>query len=142
MRTFKIIAAVFSLVGIGFIAGFFTHRYVALQQIHKVAEMRLPPGFEEHLYHIIGADSEQQKQLHPIVHSYAGRISEVHTDFRARRKALIDSMHQEIKPLLTEEQVQKLDDFSRHFRERTKKRRPPEEKNHQHDGLREKRNSD
>ncbi|MCB9298665.1 MAG: hypothetical protein H6559_36950 [Lewinellaceae bacterium] len=136
MRNLKIIAAVLSLAGIGFVAGFFTHRYVAVRQIHRVAEMRFPPGFEEHLYHIIDADAAQQRQLHPIVHRYAGLISENHIESRARRKALVDSMHQEIKPLLTEEQIEKLDDFSRRFRDHMKKRRHPREKKHQPDGLR------
>ena len=117
MRNIKIAAVVVSLVGAGFVAGFFTHRYVAVQEIHRVAEMRFAPGFEDHLYHIIDADAAQQKQLHPIVHRYAGLIAESHIEFRAQRKSLIDSMHEEIKPLLTGEQVQKLEDFSRRFRE-------------------------
>ena len=142
MKTLKIIAAVLSLIGIGFVAGFFTHRYVAVQQIHRVAEMRFAPGFEEHLYHIVDADAKQQKQLHPIVHRYAGLIAENHIESRAKRKTLIDSMHQEIKPLLSAEQALKLDEFSRHFREQMKKRRPPREKKHDHDSLREKRNPD
>ena len=141
MRNIKIAAVVVSLVGAGFVAGFFTHRYVAVQEIHRVAEMRFAPGFEDHLYHIIDADAAQQKQLHPIVHRYAGLIAESHIEFRAQRKSLIDSMHEEIKPLLTGEQVQKLEDFSRRFREDRKKRKPLREKNHDHDSLREKRNS-
>ena len=143
MRNIKIAAVVFSLVGAGFVAGFFTHRLVAVQQIHRVAEMRFAPEFEDHLYHIIDADVEQQEQLHPIVHRYAGLIAESHIEFRTQRKSLIDSMHEEIKPLLTDEQIQKLDDFSRRFRENRKKRMPGQEKNHRHDGLTdEKRNSD
>ncbi|MCO6478188.1 MAG: hypothetical protein J5I94_16270 [Phaeodactylibacter sp.] len=122
MRNFKIIAAVLSLIGIGFVAGFFTHRYVAVREIHQVAEMRFAPGFEEHLYHIIEAGPEQQQQLHPIVQRYAGLIAENHIESRARRKTLIDSMHQEIKPLLSAGQLQKLDDFSRRFREHNKKK--------------------
>ncbi len=138
MRNFKIIAAVLSLIGIGFVAGFFTHRYVAVRQIHQVAEMRFAPGFEEHLYHIIEAGPEQQQELHPIVHRYAGLIAESHIESRARRKALIDSMHQEIKPLLSTEQIQKLDEFSKRFRERREKRRPPREKKRDHNSPTEK----
>ena len=139
MRTLKIVAAVLSLIGVGFMAGFFTHRYVTVQEIHRVAEMRFAPGFEEQLYHIIDADAAQQQQLHPIVHRYAGLIAESHIEFRAQRKTLVDSMHQEIKPLLSEAQIQKLDRFSRRFKEHMEKRRAPREKNHDRDGLREKR---
>lgn len=128
MRTFKIIAAVLSLVGIGFVAGFFTHRYVAVKQIHRVAEMRFASGFEGHLYHIIEASPEQQEQLHPIVHRYAGLISANHIESRARRRTLIDSMHQEIKPLLSAEQLRKLDDFSRRFREHKKDKKDKKKK--------------
>ena len=138
MKVLKIIALVSSLVGIGFVAGFFTHRYIAVQHIGRVAQMRFPPGFEEHLYRIIDADAELQKKLHPIVHHYAGKISSNHIESRGRRKALVDSMHQEIKPLLTDEQIQKLEEFTRRFRAHGKKRKHQREKNHSHDGLKEK----
>lgn len=122
MKTAKIAAAILSLIGTGFVAGFFTHRYLAVQEINRVAQMRFAPGFEERLYKIIDADPELQKQLHPIVQGYAGRIAEDHVASRAKRKALVDSLHEEIKPLLSEEQLQKLDDFSRRFREHDKKK--------------------
>ncbi len=128
MRTVKITAAVLSLIGTGFVAGFFTHRYVTVQEIHRVAEMRFAPGFEERLYQIIDANPELQKQLHPIVQGYAGQIAEDHIASRAKRKALVDSLHEEIKPLMSEEQLQKLDDFSRRFREHGKKKKDKKKK--------------
>lgn len=128
MRNLKIIAAVLSLVGIGFVAGFFTHRYVAVQQIHRVAEMRFASGFEEHLYRVIEADAEQQSRLHPIVQRYAGQIAENHIAARNRRRILIDSMHKDITPLLSVEQIQRLDDFSRRFNEYDKKKKDKKKK--------------
>lgn len=128
MRNLKIIAAVLSLVGIGFVAGFFTHRYVAVQQIHRVAEMRFASGFEEHLYRVIEADAEQQSRLHPIVQRYAGQIAENHIAARTRRRILIDSMHKDITPLLSVEQIQRLDDFSRRFNEYDKKKKDKKKK--------------
>lgn len=133
MRNLKIIAAVLSLVGIGFVAGFFTHRYVAVRQIHRVAEMRFASGFEDHLFRVIGASAEQQQQLHPIVHRYAGQIAENHIAARTRRRILIDSMHQDIKPLLSVEQIQRLDDFSRRFHEHNKKKKDKKKKDKKKD---------
>jgi hypothetical protein len=50
----------------------------------------------------------------------------MHHRFGSDRRAVIEHMHDEIKPLLTEEQVEKLNRFSRRFEMRDghpKKRR-------------------
>ena len=51
---------------------------------------------------------------------------------RQERKTIIDAMHEEIKPLLTDIQLQKLDEFSKRVRGRREKngkpRRPREKR--------------
>lgn len=116
MQQWKIILAITSLIAIGFVGGFFTHRFITKKTITKVKELNAPPGFQEHLFHRIDATPEQTEQLHPIIFKYGQQIAEVGRESREKRRKIIDQMHEEIKPYLTEEQVHRLDRFSRRFR--------------------------
>jgi hypothetical protein len=126
MKNLKIAIAILSLVAIGFVAGFYTHRYVAVQRIDRVRELGRPTGFHDHLLRALQPTEEQKKLLEPIVNQYSEKMSLLVQDNRARRKALIDSLHQEIRPLLTEEQISQLEDFSKRFH--AKRKKPKREK--------------
>lgn len=114
-----------SIAGLGFIGGFFTHRYIAKQTINKVKELSAPPGFQHHLLKRINATPEQEEQLHPIIMKYGRQMAEVSKESRAKRRKIVNQMHEEIKPYLTKEQLHSLEEFSRRFRERQKKERLP-----------------
>lgn len=128
MQQWKIIFAFLSMIGLGFVGGFFTHRYMARQTISKVKELSAAPGFQHHLLRRIEATPEQEEQLHPIVIKYGQQMAEVAKESRAKRRKIMDQMHEEIKPYLTKEQIDKLDEFSRRFRERKRRERDPEHK--------------
>ena len=116
MQQWKIILAISSLVAIGFLGGFFTHRLIMKKTITKVRELNAPPGFQRHLLERIDATPEQEDQLHPIIFKYGRQIAEVGKESREKRRKIINQMHEEIKPHLTEEQIQRLDRFSRRFK--------------------------
>jgi len=123
MKTLKIVLFVVSLLSLGFVGGFYTHRFVVHKKIQKVAELRFAMGFKNHLFEVIKADEEQKDKLAPYVNDYAQQIAKVSRDYRERRIALIDSLYKEIKPLLTKEQLEELEDFSRRFRQKERERR-------------------
>lgn len=123
MKTYQIIIAAILLVVVGFAAGFFTHRALSVKRIQRVAQLRSSAGFEENLFRIIQPSAEQRAQLSPIVQRYANQIADNNQESRRRQKELIDSMHLEIKPLLSAEQVEQLDRFSRRFRDHKNPRR-------------------
>lgn len=116
------------MMGLGFMGGFFTHRYMARQTINKVKELSAAPGFHDHLLKRINATPEQEEQLHPIVIKYGQQMAEVAKESRAQRRKIMNQMHEEIKPYLTKEQIQSLEEFSRRFRERKRRERRPEHK--------------
>ncbi|MEQ8702539.1 MAG: hypothetical protein RIC19_01405 [Phaeodactylibacter sp.] len=114
------------LLAAGFAGGWAMHRSTVVNRIHEVARMREASGFEDMLYRRIEATPEQRATLGPIVQRYGTLIDSMHQHFGADRRATIEQMHEEIKPLLSEEQVAKLDRFSRRFEMRDghpKKRR-------------------
>lgn len=116
MKTLKTIITIAGLLIIGFTAGFFTHRFAVQQRIENVAKLRYAAGFEERLFRMIDADAQQREQLRPIVEKYARQIAEAFSEHNRERQQLIDSMHQEIRPLLSETQLERLERFHRRFR--------------------------
>ncbi|MCI4649045.1 hypothetical protein [Phaeodactylibacter sp.] len=126
MSRLQLLLIGFLLLAAGFAGGWVTHRSMVVDRMHDVARMRKAGGFEDFLYRRIQATPEQQKTLDPIVQRYGVRIDSMHHRFGSDRRAVIEQMHEEIKPLLTEEQVEKLNRFSRRFEMRDghpKKRR-------------------
>ncbi len=117
MKTFKITLAILSLVAVGFVAGFYTNRFLVKQNINRVANMRNAHGLQESVYEKIQATPEQRQLIAPAVESYAARIATVYQESRAKRHALVDSLQVQIEDLLTEKQVKELDNFcDRYYR--------------------------
>ena len=125
MKKIKGIFTIIGLLAIGFIGGFITHRQVTIQQVQKVREIGQAPGFQRHLLEFLEPDAAQREQLEPIIHRYAQQMGEQWKEHRQERKVLVDAMHEEIKPLLTAEQIGKLDEFSRRVRGRREKNGKP-----------------
>lgn len=132
MNQLKIALTVIGLVGIGFISGFFTHRYITQQHLHKISEMRFAKGFKNHLFQVIQADEQQQDTLSPIVEDYAHKIAQIHHQSRMQRKLLVDSLHEKIKPYLNPAQIEELDEFGRRFRAKERMRREKRKKRKGH----------
>ena len=128
MKALKITLFVLSLLGVGFISGFYTHRVVVRNKIEKVAKMRFAKGFQQQLYRVIEADSAQIKELAPEVDKYAQKIAELGMTHRLERQAVMDSMVSSIKPKLSKGQVEKLERFGRRFRSRDPRRKKNYEK--------------
>ena len=131
----KTILAMLALVGIGFVAGFYTHRAASKKVIHKVATLREAPGFEAHLYSVIKPTEEQKEKIGPIVSVYAKKIATIHKETRNNRHMMMDSMHAAIKPYLEEEQIERMQKFNKRFppphhgmRKKFKKNHGPREK--------------
>jgi hypothetical protein len=128
----KTILAMLALVGIGFVAGFYTHRAASKKVIHKVAKLREAPGFEAHFYRILKPDAEQKEQIAPIVSAYAKKVAAIHDATRKNKHMLMDSMHAAIKPYLEEEQIERMEKFSRRFPPPHPGKRKKMKKKHDH----------
>ncbi len=123
MKRTQLIALGLLLLLTGFVGGWLAHRSIAAKRIHRVAEMRRAGGFENHFFRRIEADAEQRSRLQSIVAPYARQIDSLHRGLESERRQLIQQMHEEVSPLLTDEQQQKLKQFSKRFRHRKKNRK-------------------
>ncbi len=111
MKQLKIAITILSLLGIGFLGGFYTNRYLVQQKINKVAGMRYADGFKAYFFQHIQATAEQEALLSPYVDKYAEAVSAVYQESREKRQKLMNSLKQEIQPLISTGQMEKLDHF-------------------------------
>lgn len=111
MKTFKIALVLISLVSIGFIAGFYTNRYLVKQKINRIANMRYADGLKQSIYEKIGATPEQREKLAPAIEKYADKVALVYQESRMIRREMMDSLRAEVKPILSEPQIKELENF-------------------------------
>ena len=116
MKTAKIILAISGLIGIGFIAGFMSQRYIAKERIEKVRGLGRGMGMQDRLFHAIDATEEQKTNLAPIIEGYSLELDSNVRSFKLYHRSIIDSMHADLKPYLSPEQVEKLDQLPKRKR--------------------------
>ncbi len=111
MKTFKIAFVLISLVSMGFVAGFYTNRYLVKQKINRIANMRYADGLKQSIYEKIGATPEQREKLAPAIEKYADQVALVYQESRMIRRGMMDSLRAEVKPFLAEPQIKELENF-------------------------------
>ena len=119
----KTALAVLGLILIGFLMGFQTNRYLMKQHLMKIAESRVGPKLQDRLIKHLDLDANQQEQALPILDSYTEQLTSVNRESMQRRSQLIDSMHNELKPILSIEQQEKLDKFSERMKRMRKRKK-------------------
>jgi hypothetical protein len=75
-------------------------------------------GFEKKIYEITKADSSQRKAIKPILDETSAKIDALQQQSFTNMSAVMDSMKIKLRPLLNEEQMKNLEDFSQKARAR------------------------
>ena len=120
----KSIISIIALLGIGFIAGFFTNRHLTVKTANKIAALRKAKGLENRLYEILVLEPEQKEQLAPIIKKHFEVLTELNKTHQEKRIATINELKEAIVPSLNDIQKQQLDKFSKklkRFQHRRKK---------------------
>ena len=68
-------------------------------------------GFEKMIYRVVKADSNQVKQIRPILNEASVKIEALEKGSNDRMIEIIDSLNVKLKTVLTEEQVKNLEEF-------------------------------
>ena len=89
---------------IGFVLGFLASGRFYHERVRKFERMRMEAGFKERFYERIQPDETQKEKLEPILEEFFVKMGE----HRKGIGRLMDSLHQEMRPILTEEQKQRL----------------------------------
>lgn len=108
----------------GLISGMIRH------QMHgKTADGPRGDRFERMMNRIIQPDESQAARLQIVMDRYAPKFADQHQRHSGEMQKLVDSLNVELEPILTEEQINRLQKwkkrFSRRFRGRSQRPGPP-----------------
>ena len=108
---------------IGFILGFLASGRFYSNRMQKFERIRMEEGFKARFYERIQPDEIQKEQLDPILKEFFVKMGQ----HRREIGQLMDSLHQEMSPILTEEQKQTLKEMRPRRRRGGKPHFPPRE---------------
>lgn len=105
---------------IGFLLGIGSARYVFFKRIEDFRNENRNKGFIELHHKVLGISPDQEEVVNPILESYFEKL-EVR---RRSLKGIMDSMHRDLKPHLTGEQLIRLDKMRERAKGRNRRRGP------------------
>lgn len=122
----KNIRAILSLVftlSLGILIGFFASQQLVRHSVKDVESLSSYESFRSRLYSIIVPSEEQIEDIEPLIEEFLKNMNEVKKRFRSEYGKVIQKFHNELKPYLNEEQIEKLDKFPKYFMSRHGKSR-------------------
>jgi len=126
----KSIISIIALLLTGFVAGFFTNRYLAKQIVQDVVNRRHPKAMEQRLYRILQIEESQKATLEPIIQQHFEEMAAFGREHRMKREAMNKKFNESIMPELTVKQKEKLEAFQKRFK-RTFGRKNKQKQNRQ-----------
>ncbi len=120
----KYILSLLTILLLGFFIGFLVNGRITKARISRMQNFYTEPGFNHALMRIIRPTPEQRKKLVPVLRKYARENRARLMEFRKKQRMSFDSLENEIKPILTDKQIKRL--------EKAKRRRSVWIKNKQH----------
>jgi len=93
---------------IGVIVGVLGTRMVMEHRVAKFMAMRNDRFFQHRMEAFLQPRPEQMDTLNAIFDKYQPKFLQLNRKFRAESRAILDSLHKELDPVLTEEQLQRL----------------------------------
>ncbi len=112
-RKTKYLISLAAVLLLGFFIGFLVNGRITHARIDRMRNFYTEPGFNRVLMRIIRPTPEQRKQLQPVLKKYARQNRARLMEFRKKQAQSFDSLVNEIKPLLTEQQVLRLEQAKR-----------------------------
>ncbi|MEE4213592.1 MAG: hypothetical protein V2I34_00905 [Bacteroidales bacterium] len=106
---------------LGFAIGMLTSAQLRHKRMRPVRTFASEHYFREHLYRVIEPDSVQKAELDSIIDRYGDEFNEMNAEFWNGFESLMDRQWDEIKEILSREQLNKLEEFDRNRREMMKK---------------------
>jgi hypothetical protein len=117
LRT-KTILILIGTLALGGIVGAFVTGAVVDQRMERIHSLRTQQGFADTIEQAIGLqDEDQRAQVRPILEKASARLGENMSECKASGRDIIGSMREELRPLLDDQQEQRLEAyFDKHRR--------------------------
>lgn len=108
---------------IGFAVGFLVSSQLRMRKMRIASSLMSEESFRGRSYSIIDPTPEQRKRLDPIMLKFAEKNRELILDFRQEATRLMDEHWKEIRPLLNEEQLHRIEEHEKWSRAYWRSRR-------------------
>jgi len=98
---------------LGFVLGMLTSASIRYQKLKPVRFFFSEERFREGIYQIINPDEEQKEKLEVVIKKYARSSRELQSGFRKQFEDLTRNLWNEMEPLMTEEQGDKIQEMEK-----------------------------
>jgi len=103
---------------VGIVIGFLINGQLTHRKYKKFIEFRKEEGFKDRHYHFLQPTESQKEKIDPVMDKYAKLNSELFKGIRQEHDSLMVNFFEELKPLLDNEQIEKLEKFREMKRDR------------------------
>ena len=115
---------------IGMVLGALLHARIAEQRIERLAFLQSQPGFIRYMERAIEPqDAAQQEAIRAILYKTARSLATQRYSMQEETRAILDSTRAELARVLTEEQMEQLEERINHGRQRFERRSAPPGRN-------------
>ncbi len=106
-KSYVIIIITFVL---GIVCGVLIKSAITESPFEQIKRLRQHGGIIKRFENILDLSQQQKDKLKPVLDKYSERFEEYSANRRKGFRSIVDSLNTEIKPYLTKEQLQKLED--------------------------------
>ncbi len=113
MRTKSLIIILVTLA-LGIFIGILGSNFARAKRIKEYRSYASNEGFTQRFLKVLEPTEEQKKQILPIIKEFSERNSELRKEYRNDFRKLLKEFNKELTPLLTKEQIEKLEQGRSH----------------------------
>jgi len=103
---------------IGFVIGFLTNGRLVKSRIDNMQSFYTEKGADRAFMRVLNPTPEQMEQIRPILHRHAQQNRELLGHHRSEQQALFVELEDELRPLLTEVQMERLEELKHRWKQR------------------------
>ncbi|MBC8488419.1 MAG: hypothetical protein H8D45_20520 [Bacteroidetes bacterium] len=116
----KIVLISIGLLLTGFILGLLVSGIVIHYKLKHLPEKFTQEFIQSKMLQNIDPDDRQLKAVEPITYKYAGKVVSLTKEHFEELYSIVDSFHLELKPILDDEQYEKISDKMKRLKSKTK----------------------
>ena len=107
---------VVTMLTAGFVLGVFVSGQYTKSRIERFSSARSVDGFREHMIRELELTAQQLELLNPMFEAHSKKMDALSKKFRNSFAGEMDNFKKEITPILTEEQIKKLEAHDRQMK--------------------------
>jgi hypothetical protein len=112
MKTQIILIIIGSLL-LGLVIGVLATGRFTQHKVEQIKEMGTPDGIHKRLFHMIDPTDAQHDSIKPILREFARKSDELRRQHWQEHRILFNEMLEQLTPLLTNEQLERLENFKK-----------------------------